>query len=841
MGVLCAPMALPSQDYVPTMGPQPDGESNKTAPLDAQRIPLFQGTRGTQGKLLPPPRCKNCGAYVNPYWGMDTNTCNFCGTKNATHKDFDVLCLQKGTMDYAVDGPYVTRASPVQPIFLYALDLTCSHLEDYVEMLEQVGIDIGRHFQQQQSQQELRQQQQQQQNSDDMFGDDPKAKSLRQQRPRIGICFVASFGIVVLKRKGPQGVPLALVMSDVTTDPYCHVPLTEWTFDLSIVEGVDEWTQHIQEDLLEGDLLKQLRKDAGKKNFRGLDGFELSCGGAAMAFCADALAETGGRATWISSRRPNYGAGYIRHRASSTQSRKPQKSDVALPVQNLKKPSNKEDEAAGEFYRKLQEKCTKGRVVLDIVIHSNPQHVAHQQLELATQGEICRATCGKLTWIAAPGMGWKEPLAEELKRPVMCFQGWDAVFKVRCSEGLQVKSFLSQPGTVMDGGIMSSSPELDLSCVTAQTNLAVLLEHRIGGLPKKQPYAFVQSALLYTTVSGQRRVRVSTLGLRPSTSVPDIFLSYDFTALSTLFLRRAVSLLQLSSENVDADKADLSALHRGTRDDILEQIVKILVSYRQHTNAINSPRGQLILPERLQLLPLFAMCLLKSPMLRPTSGRRAGPAVVISPTHDERANYAFQAMSVGPAAAFLLVHPNVFDIGNLADGAGEWRTPPGIESAYSEMSKASYHSYIQLPQTVNASMTCLQEDGIYLIDNGLAIYLYFGKDVPEETKKELYHVPISLSLSAASQTLTDYGRRIRHIVWQLRSFCAIDTEGSRSQFRPTFAPVIPVWHGNQNHLVFEQDLMNCMVDDPNAGEKDYTEYLVKLHRLIREKMEPGKK
>jgi len=408
MAVLCSPMALPSQDYVPTMGPQPDdndnnhppgGSSHEQAPLDPQRIPVIAGipdptktnskTNGNRGLFAPPPRCRSCSAYVNPYWIIDTNTCNFCGTKN-THTDFDTLCLQRGTVDFTVDGPYVTRSSPVQPIFLYALDLTCSHVVDYVEMLEQVGIDFAHHFQRQPAHQQLQQRWQAQENSSgssrNNTGSDEAATLplLQQQRPRIGICFVASSGIVVLSPNGPQGVLQSFVMGDVTEEPFCHVPLNQWTFDLSTPDALDEWTRHVQQDLLEGDLLADLKKQAAKKNVQGLDGYELSCAGAALTFCADALAESGGRATWISTRRPNHGVGYIRPRGVGKASNQPSIED-ATPLQFLQKPANKQDEVAGEFYRKLQEKCAKNRVVLDIIIHSNPEHVAYQSLDLVSR------------------------------------------------------------------------------------------------------------------------------------------------------------------------------------------------------------------------------------------------------------------------------------------------------------------------------------------------------------------------------------------------------------------------------------------------------------------------
>jgi protein transport protein SEC24 len=51
------------------------------------------------------------------------------------------------------------------------------------------------------------------------------------------------------------------------------------------------------------------------------------------------------------------------------------------------------------------------------------------------------------------------------------------------------------------------------------------------------------------------------------------------------------------------------------RDATTSNTVATLAAYRKHC-AINSPSVQLILPEALKLLPLYALALLKGPALR---------------------------------------------------------------------------------------------------------------------------------------------------------------------------------------------------------------------------------
>merc|ERR1712157_512313 len=122
------------------------------------------------------------------------------------------------------------------------------------------------------------------------------------------------------------------------------------------------------------------------------------------------------------------------------------------------------------------------------------------------------------------------------------YAGSDAIFKVRCSAGVQVKSFLPksyQSGVIIDDSL-SDSPELEMSCVTPDTNIAVELSHRIGGIKNdlssvnENPMVYFQTALLYTSTSGRRRLRVTTLGLRSTKSASDAFRTSDFGVVSSI-------------------------------------------------------------------------------------------------------------------------------------------------------------------------------------------------------------------------------------------------------------------------------------------------------------------
>lgn len=90
-------------------------------------------------------------------------------------------------------------------------------------------------------------------------------------------------------------------------------------------------------------------------------------------------------------------------------------------------------------------------------------------------------------------------LSEEIKRTVTRDTGFQALMKVRCSNGLQVSSY---HGNFLQH---NSGADLEFGVIDADKAIGVLFSYD-GKLDSKLDAHF-QSALLYTTASGERRVR----------------------------------------------------------------------------------------------------------------------------------------------------------------------------------------------------------------------------------------------------------------------------------------------------------------------------------------------
>jgi len=416
---------------------------------------------------------------------------------------------------------------------------------------------------------------------------------------------------------------------------------------------------------------------------------------------------------------------------------------------------------------------------------------------------------------------------------------------------VEVKSYCPTlpSGNLVGDGIVDSA-ELELSSIHCGISIAILLEHKIGGVQDTRrwggrreggidapPWVFFQSAVLYTTPTGRRRVRVSTMGL-VTTKVPaDIFRSADLGTVAAIMTRQAIS-----------DLEDPSVGFHNARSNLFDKTVSILANYRMHTTAKSSPNQQLILPETLQLLPLFCLSLRKSPLLR--YSLTGAPFKRPFPNADERAYHIFYGRMVPPNMSLQCVHSNLFEVSDMRTLDGEWMKPPALESNKNAGEKAiaaSMRPTCQLPKSVNPSIACLDEKGIYLLDDRFAFYLFIGKDVPEETWRELLSVSLpsgshriggewvsNVPMGALALAPSEPGRKLRNILRQLRML-NLSNATIAMNARHTYAPIILVFVGRGS--VFEEEMNSLLVDDTDGHEKSYVDFLVNIHRAIRQKQD----
>ena len=433
-----------------------------------------------------------------------------------------------------------------------------------------------------------------------------------------------------------------------------------------------------------------------------------------------------------------------------------------------------------------------------------------------------------------------------LRQSLNAFSGHEAVFKMRCSAGLRIKAYLPKrkfPGEIKDDGL-SDSPKLVLSCVMPDTCIAIELDHRIGGIPNTMgengrrsldSVAYLQTALSYTNSFGNRRVRVTTLALQVTSSVQKLVGSANFDSLTAFMIRQAIGDI--------FNKGSEGSL-RHARQEIMNKCVSILASYRKHAQVQVSP-GQLILPEALNMLPLFSLSLLKSRMFRSSRPAHSSSTCMPSPTADERAFHLFYSCNVSPAMAMLSVHPNLYDLNDMPNDAGELvlLKPTQADDVYgqfeeNESARYSYKAYIQLPPLINPSVAYIRPDGVYLLDDGFRFFFFVGRDVSIDARAEFLSFEEGSDRDAEKRhisisTSSDFGSRIWRVISQLRKSYKCNTL-NRCE-RPLYSPVIVViGNGGAGFRTvidssLEEDMIESLVDDEN----NYEEFLIEIFNRVK--------
>jgi len=428
---------------------------------------------------------------------------------------------------------------------------------------------------------------------------------------------------------------------------------------------------------------------------------------------------------------------------------------------------------------------------------------------------------------------WKKAIHDELLRPLY-WSGWDAVFKVRCSQGLQIRAMVSSVGNLLPPSSMGGSEdEVEFSVVTPETCLAVTLEHRIGGMPsprdnaKHKNFAYVQTALLYTNPwTGDRRVRVSTLAIKVTSNASEILPSVDFGALAALQLRLNLPHANYSSASkftlansgstytVDATIPDQrgDSIVTDARHDMFTAMRQVLVAHRGLCvqNGHTIPSGRLVITKSLKPWPLFVASAAKSPLLRrsTTNRRRNAQQIVPSPRADERAYYMYHARKVSPAAAMLLVSPLLLDLKD-EKASFEWQN---LGSSYLDpLANLKNSPVVDLPPPMPTSISNLAADGIYLLDTCFAIYVLVEKEAG------------SIGDQPALQS------KVFRASQQLRLWSQVGNVPSC--LRPTAGLPVVVVHQKKDQARY-QALLRYLVLDPTPHDKDFPAYCKALQSKI---------
>ncbi|CAL8376872.1 unnamed protein product [Gadus morhua 'NCC'] len=242
------------------------------------------------------------------------------------------------------------------------------------------------------------------------------------------------------------------------------------------------------------------------------------------------------------------------------------------------------------------------------------------------------------------------------------------------------------------GGVyMNNTTDVELAAVDCDHAITVELKH--DDTLSEETGAFMQCALLYTTVGGQRRLRVHNLSLNCSSQLMELVKSCETDSLINFFAKSAY-------------RAILKQPLKSVREILVNQTAHMLACYRKNC-ASPSAASQLILPETMKVFPVYMNSLMRTAPL-------VGSTELST---DDRAHQRLAVMAMGVEDTQPLLYPRLIPLHNM-ELEGE-----------------------AVPSPLRCSEDRLSDGGAFLLENGHALFLWLGQACPPELIQGLFNLP----------------------------------------------------------------------------------------------------
>ena len=292
---------------------------------------------------------------------------------------------------------------------------------------------------------------------------------------------------------------------------------------------------------------------------------------------------------------------------------------------------------------------------------------------------------------------------------------WEAVNRTRFSSGYRISSY-SSPILVANGDLfifpVGDSDQNFLFCVSPsppkEENENETKEKKneyfnIYGLEEKEKYLYIQSALLYSYGDGTRRIRVHNLCLPLSTDIKNIYKEINSEMLATFYLKDTIDKLYKTKN-------------------IANSIISTDTQFKNFIDKVMSSQNKIekeLLPN-LDYLPLYMIGMFK---------HRIFCKEEIEKNYDiDISNFlriSLQKLSSQEIISFIV--PSIYSLHDLESdlNIGTYNQENGI---------------FNLPSMISPTKSAMEDNGLYLIDNGYMLIIYVKKDVSTKIFQNLFGV-----------------------------------------------------------------------------------------------------
>uniref|UniRef100_A0A673WRA7 SEC24 homolog C, COPII coat complex component n=1 Tax=Salmo trutta TaxID=8032 RepID=A0A673WRA7_SALTR len=409
-------------------------------------------------------------------------------------------------------------------------------------------------------------------------------------------------------------------------------------------------------------------------------------------------------------------------------------------------------------YEQLSKDCVSQGCSVDLFLFPS------QYVDIATMGDVATQTGGSVFkysnfQVERDGQHFLSDLRKDVEKAI----GFDAIMRVRTSTGFRATDFF---------GAIHMNNTTDVEMAAVDCDKAVTVEFKHDDTLSEETGALMQCALLYTTISGQRRLRIHNLSLNCSAQLSELYKSCETDALINFFAKSAY-------------RAMLNQPLKTVREILVNQAAHMLACYRKNC-ASPSAASQLILPDAMKVFPVYLNSLLKT-------GPLVGSAELST---DDRAHQRLSTTAMGVEDTQLLLYPRLVPLHNM-DVASD-----------------------VVPTPVRCSEERLTDAGMFLLENGCSLFLWLGQACPPELIQSVFNVP---SLAHVPRSLPELdnpqSKKLRSIVDSL-----LDQ-------RPSSMKLMIVKQKDRSEIMFRQHLVE---DKGLHGGASYMDFLCYVHREIRQ-------
>lgn len=430
--------------------------------------------------------------------------------------------------------------------------------------------------------------------------------------------------------------------------------------------------------------------------------------------------------------------------------------------------------AEDPFYKQMAADLTKYQIGVNLYAFSD------KYTDIASLGTLSKYTGGQVYYYPSfQASLYKEKFSHELARDLTRETAWEAVMRIRCGKGVR---FTTYHGHFM----LRSSDLLALPAVDCDKAFAMQLTLEDTLLTTQTVY--FQVALLYTSSSGERRIRVHTIAVPVVSDLGEMYRNADTGAIISLMSRLAI-------------EKTLSHKLEEARHVTQLRIVRSLQEYRNLFAVQHRLAGRLIYPDSLKLLPLYGLALCKSLALR---GGFADAHI------DERSAAGFNMMIIPIKRLLKLLYPSLSRLDEyLLKGP-----VTGVDDTKGSL------------QRLVLSAERLDPRGAFLYDDGFRFVIWLGKVLPTEFIKNLLGVEAANSPDLSKVPVIEQNNELsRKLLVTLKKLREID---------PAFYQHCYLLRQGEQPREGSLLLFN-LVEDQIAGTSGYVEWLLQIHRQVQQK------